>query len=203
MSQTPSLVLFDIGNVLIDWNPYALFEELIPDDAERAHFHEVICPRDWWVRHDAGAAFEEIAEPVCERFPEHRDLIWAWHHRYLDLMPGVIEGSVEILKDLKSKDVRVRALTNWAADKFQIALKEYNFLSWFEDVVVSGEVRMIKPDPAIFKLALDRMQAEPDTVFFIDDSAPNIETAMRMGFQTHHFKHPDGLRNDLVACGLL
>lgn len=203
MSETPSIVLFDIGNVLIDWNPYILFEELIPDAAERAHFHEVICPRDWWVQHDAGASFEEIAGPVCEQFPEHHDLIWAWHHRYLDLMPGVIDGSVEILKDLESADVRVAALTNWPADKFQIAAREYDFLSWFEDVVVSGEERMIKPDPAIFTLTLERMQAEANSVLFIDDSAPNIETATRMGFQTHHFKHPEGLRRDLIAYGLL
>lgn len=177
MSEAPSIVLFDIGNVLIDWNPYVLFEELIPDAAERAHFHKVVCPRDWWVRHDAGASFEEIAAPVCERFPEHRDL--------------------------KSRNVPVRALTNWAADKFQIALKEYDFLSWFEDVVVSGEVRMIKPDPAIFAMALDRMQTDANSVLFIDDSAPNIEAAAKLGFQTHHFKHPDGLLSDLVACGLL
>lgn len=203
MSKAPSIVLFDIGNVLIDWNPYILFEELIPDASERAHFHEVVCPRDWWVRHDAGATFEDIAAPVCESFPEHRDLIWAWHHRYLDLMPGVIEGSVDILRELKSKRVPVRALTNWAADKFQIALKEYDFLSWFEDVVVSGEVRMIKPDPAIFILALDRMQAEAGTVLFIDDSKPNIEAANKLGFQTHHFKSPKSLRSDLIAYGLL
>lgn len=203
MSKAPSIVLFDIGNVLIDWNPNILFEELIPDAAERAHFHAVICPRDWWVQHDAGASFAEIAGPVCEQFPEHHDLIWAWHHRYLDLMPGVIDGSVEILKDLKSRDVRVRALTNWAADKFQIALKEYDFLSWFEDVVVSGEERMIKPDPAIFTYTLERMQAKAGTVLFIDDSKPNIDAADKLGFLTHHFSKPDALRKDLVARGLL
>lgn len=76
MTHSPQCVLFDIGNVLIDWNPHVLFEELIPDDDERKHFHEVVCPREWWVRHDAGATFEEIAEPVCERFPDKRDLIW-------------------------------------------------------------------------------------------------------------------------------
>lgn len=203
MSTPPSIVLFDIGNVLIEWNPYKLFEHLIPDNAERAHFHEVICPRDWWVAHDAGATFEEIADPVCARFPDKHDLIWAWHNRYLELMPSVITGSVDVLGKLRERGVPVHGLTNWAADKFQIALKEYPFLSWFEDVTVSGEVGMIKPDPAIFYHSLNRMQAEPGTVFFIDDHAPNIAAAKALGFHTHHFANPDALRKDLVAYGLL
>lgn len=203
MTQRPACVLFDIGNVLIDWNPYVLFEELIPDAAERKHFHEVVCPREWWVRHDAGATFEEIAEPVCERFPDKRDLIWAWHNRYLELMPGTIDGSVQILRELRENGVRVHALTNWAADKFQIALKTYDFLSWFDDVVVSGEVRMIKPDPAIFRYSLDRMQASAEDVFFIDDHQPNIDAAKALGLITHHFTDAVTLREDLLEHGLL
>lgn len=203
MARRASIVLFDIGNVLIDWNPTVLFEELIPDPEERRHFHEVICPREWWVQHDAGATFEEIAEPVCERFPDARHLVWAWHNRYLELMPGIIEGSVQILKELKDNGTRINALTNWAADKFQIARKKYDFLSLFDDVVVSGEVGMIKPDPAIFRLALDRMQTNAGNVLFIDDHAPNVEAAAALGFMTHQFSGPDELREVLAKHGLL
>lgn len=202
-AHSPAIVLFDIGNVLIDWNPYALFEELIPDARERKHFHEVVCPRDWWIQHDAGATFEEIAAPVCERFPDKRELIWAWHNRYLELMPGAIEGSVRILRELKERHIRVHALTNWAADKFQIARAEYEFLSLFDDVVVSGEVGVIKPDPSIFRIALNRAGHTPEAILFVDDHEPNIDAARALGFLTHHFSEPANLREDLVRYGLL
>lgn len=118
-------------------------------------------------------------------------------------MPGTIDGSVQILRELKGNGVRVHALTNWAADKFQIARKEYDFLELFDGIVVSGEVRLIKPDPAIFRLALDRMSVDSDSVLFIDDHKPNIDSANTLGFITHHFRDPDALREDLEGYGLL
>ncbi len=207
MTQSPTnrpvAVLFDIGNVLIDWNPQILFEELIPDDEERKHFHDVVCPREWWIQHDAGATFEEIAAPVCERFPDKRDLIWAWHERYAELIPQAIDGSVRLLQELKDRKVQIHALTNYPADKFRIARELYPFLALFDDVVVSGEVRMIKPDPAIFALALNRMQASAHNVLFIDDHEPNIDAAKTLGFVTHHFTNPAALREDLIRHDLL
>lgn len=202
-SNGPVAVLFDIGNVLIDWNPQILFEALIPDDAERKYFHDVVCPREWWIQHDAGASFEEIAAPVCERFPDKRDLIWAWHERYAELIPEAIDGSVRLLQELKDRKVQIHALTNYPADKFRIARELYPFLDLFDDIVVSGEVRMIKPDPAIFALALDRMQTNANGVLFIDDHKPNIEAADALGFVTHHFTNPAALREDLTRHGLL
>lgn len=202
-SNGPVAVLFDVGNVLIDWNPQILFEELIPDDAERAYFFQAICSREWWVAHDAGASFKEIAEPLCERHPDKRHLIWAWHERYTEMIPEAIEGTVCLLKELKDRKVQIHALTNWAADKFQIARRLYPFLDLFDDIVVSGEVGMVKPDPSIFGIALDRMQTNAHNVLFIDDHEPNIDAAKTLGFVTHHFTSSAALREDLMKHGLL
>lgn len=197
-------VLFDLGAVLIDWNPRYLYRPLFNgDDKAMEHFLAEIAPPWWNLEIDAGKAF---AQAVAERIrvhPDHADMIALWKHGWEKMLRDEIAGSVEILGELRNKGHRLHALTNWSAETFPIARRRFEFLKWFENIVVSGEVGLAKPDPRIFALTIERCRLEPARTVFIDDSLHNVEAGRNAGMHALHFRDPHQLRADLTRLGML
>ncbi|MNE48517.1 Phosphatase [compost metagenome] len=200
---TIDTVVFDLGNVLIRWNPRNLYRKLFGDDVQAMEtFLSEVCPPAWNEQQDAGRSWEAgIAEAIA-RHPSQAALIRAYRERWEETLGGVLEGSVRILEELHAKGIRLLALTNWSAETFPIALERFAFLHRFEGILVSGAEGIIKPDPAIFQLLKSRYQLEGHHAVFIDDHAPNIEGARREGFNALQFSSAEQLRKDLAALGL-
>jgi len=197
-------ILFDLGNVLIEWDPRHLYRKLFDgDDESMEHFLATVCTGEWNRQMDAGKPFAEAVAELQQAHPAQADLIAAWHLRWSETLGGPIDGSVEILATLRERGHRLYALTNWSAETFPVARKRFEFLTWFEGIVVSGEVRMTKPDPEIFELALERFELTPDDTVFIDDSSHNVATARRLGMQAVHFQSSSQLHAALRDFGVL
>lgn len=197
-------VLFDLGGVLIDWNPRHVYREHFGrDEAAMEDFIARVVPMAWNHEMDAGKPFDDAVRERQALFPEHADLIALWRDRWPDMLGGPIEPTVELLRDLRAAGRRVLALTNWSAETFPIARARYGFFDWFEAIFVSGEERLAKPDLQFFELAMTRGALVPSRTLFIDDNLANIEAARSLGFDTHRFVEPDALRRALVERGLL
>jgi 2-haloacid dehalogenase len=196
-------VVFDLGGVLIDWDPRYLYRKLLADEAAVEEFLATICTPEWNDELDRGRPFAEGVAELAERYPAHAAAITAYHERWPEMLGGAIGGTVELVAELRAGGVPVYALTNWSAETFGIARERYEFLDWFDGVVVSGEERMIKPDPAIFQVLLDRFGLDPAATFYVDDSEANVEAARRLGFDAVRYTGPRQLRRDLAARGVL
>ena len=196
-------VVFDLGGVLIDWDPRYLYRKLLDDEAAVEEFLATVCTPEWNAEQDRGRPFAEGVAELVERHPVHAAAITAYHERWPEMLGGAVGGTVEVLAELRAAGVPVYALTNWSAETFGIARERFEFLEWFDGVLVSGEERMIKPDPAIFRLLLDRFGLDPGATFYIDDSPANVAAADRLGFDALRFTSPAQLRRDLEARGLL
>ena len=197
-----TIPVFDIGNVLIRWDPHCLYRKLIPDEAERHDFLTRICPGDWNLEMDRGKPF---AQGVAERaalFPDKAELIRAYHERWVETLDGAIDGTVAILEELRLLRVPCYAITNFNHETFDIAAGHFPFLKSFEGIVVSGREGVLKPDLAIYELLCRRHGLEAADCLFIDDSAANVAAARAAGMRAHHFSRPEGLRADLRAAGL-
>ena len=197
-------VLFDLGAVLIDWNPRYLYQPLFNgDDQAMERFLAEIVPPEWNHQIDAG---KPLSEAVAERIrdhPAHAELIALWRDRWPKMLRESIAESVVILDELRQCGHRLYALTNWSAETFPVARAKYAFLEWFDDIVVSGEVRLAKPDPRIFALTIDRCRLDPARTVFIDDSPRNVEAGRNAGLHALHFTDPQQLRTELVRLGLI
>ena len=196
-------VVFDLGGVLIDWDPRYLYRKLLADEAAVEEFLATICTPEWNAELDRGRPFAEGVAELVERYPAHAAAITAYHERWPEMLGGGIGGTVELVAELRAGGVPVYALTNWSAETFGIARERFEFLEWFDGVLVSGEERMIKPDPAIFRLLLDRFGLDAEATFYVDDSEQNVAAADRLGFDAVRFTTPAQLRRDLVARRLL
>ena len=197
------ILVFDLGGVLIDWNPRYLYRKLIDDEGDIDFFLSAVCNSKWNVKQDAGRALAEATAERIALFPEKKFLIEAFYDRWEEMLGGEIGESVEILRELKSNGETLYALTNWSGETFPIAQERFDFLQWFDGTLVSGVEKMAKPDPAIFHLLLKRYELRAQDCLFIDDSETNIEAAARIGFETHRFKSPTGLRQILIEANLL
>ena len=195
--------VFDLGGVLIDWDPRRLYRKLIPDEAERERFLTEICSPQWNLEQDRGRSWAEACALLRAQHPEHSELIDAFHLRWREMLGGPIEDSVEILHELKTGGVRLFGLTNWSRETFPIALELYDFLGWFEAIVVSGQERLVKPDPQLYRLLLERYGLMPSAFVYIDDNATNAAAADELGMHGIHFTTPAALRDELTALGLL
>ncbi len=196
--------VFDIGNVLIDWNPHRLYNRFFDGNlAERDYFLSEVCTNEWNAKQDEGYPIARAVEERVRLFPAYEDAIRAYYERWDEMVGGPIGGTVDILADLREKGYPLYALSNWSAETFYQVRDRYEFLTWFEELVISGEVGLVKPDPAIFELLLQRVGRPAQDCLFIDDNLPNIETARSMGFQTVHFKSPEGLREVLGEMGVV
>jgi 2-haloacid dehalogenase len=196
-------VLFDLGGVLVDWNPRHLYRRLFIDEAAMERFLATVCTQAWNEEQDAGRPFRAGVELLLARHPQHAEAIRAYDMRWGEMLKGAIEESVVILAELRARGIPLFALTNWSAEKFPLALRRFAFLEWFDGILVSGEERLKKPDPRIFRLAIERFGIEPVETLYIDDAEANIAAAALLGFKTHHFVEAASLRSLLVACGLL
>jgi 2-haloacid dehalogenase len=197
------VVVFDLGGVLIDWNPRYLYRQLIEDEAEIERFLAEVCHTAWNEEQDRGRTFAAAVEEAVARHPDQRPLIEAYHHRWHEMLAGPIPGSVQILGELKQAGYELHALTNWSVEKFPIARERYAFLDWFESILVSGEVGLIKPDPRIFQLLLEGIGRPAADCIYIDDNPKNVAAAEALGFDPIHFENPDQLRRDLSRRGAL
>ena len=196
-------VVFDIGNVVLQWDPRFLYRKLFTDDAEMERFLSDVCSMAWHVRHDEGAGFEENAEPLKAEFPEHRDLIESWGARYLEMTPGEVVGTSALIHALKRNNVSLQGLTNMPSSIYPLLRDAYPVLQEFEHTVVSGDEKLIKPGAQIYEILIARAGLEPASTLFIDDSLHNIEAAQALGMRGHHFLNAEGLKAELVDLGLL
>src|SRR5450830_1368042 len=196
-------VVFDLGNVLIQWDPRHLYRKIFGADvAAMEHFLSEVCNMEWNEQQDRGRPWAEgIAEAIA-RHPAYAPQIRASYERWNEMVPGALDDTVEILAQLRTLNVRLLALTNWSAETYHFAEERFAFLSWFEGIVVSGRERLVKPDPAIFKLLIQRYQLHPETTAFIDDSLRNVAAAQGEGLHSLHFNSADGLREQLRALGI-
>ena len=196
-------VIFDIGGVLIDWNPKYLYSKLLPDDAAIEAYLSEIGFDEWNRALDAGGLWETaIAERVA-RYPHHKDLIEALHLRWHEMLPGDIPGTVAILERLSAQGVPLYAITNYSTEKWVETQERFPFFAHFRDIVVSGDEKMLKPDAAIYRLCLQRNGLEAEACIFIDDVARNVAAAKSVGIDAILFESPEKLAEDLRVRDIL
>ena len=199
-----SIVVFDLGGVLIDWDPRHLYRKLFAgDEAAMEHFLATVCTHEWHRHHDAGRSLAEGVRTLKDLHPDKAELIDAFGTRQGEMLAGSIAGAVEILKELRDRDVPLYALSNWPAETFPLARQRFDFLGWFHGIVVSGEIGAIKPEPRIYEVLLERFAIDPQSAVFIDDVAVNAAAARAFGIHAIHFTTPAALRAELAALGLL
>src|SRR5271154_3726821 len=199
-----SIAVFDLGGVLIDWNPRSLYRKLFAGAAAAMeHFLATVCTSSWNAQQDAGRPFAEACASLKLEHPGHADLIDAWIQRQEEMVTGPLPGTVDILAELRAHAVPLYALSNWSAETFPISLKRFDFLQWFQGILLSGEVRLLKPDPRIFQLFFQTHAIDPAHAIYIDDLKPNIEAAAAFGMHGILFTNPPALRAELVSLGLL
>jgi 2-haloacid dehalogenase len=196
-------VIFDIGGVLLDWNPRYLYRKLIDDEAAMERFLSEVCTMEWHEDNDRGVPFEVTCARLAAEHPQDAELIWAWGQRTEEMVNGPIEGTVEILSELRDRGVRLYALTNMEAHTYPLRRERFAFLRWFEGTVVSSDEGIVKPDPRIFQLLLERYGLDAASTLLIDDSARNVEAARALGMPTVHFRSPEALRQALEEAGVL
>ena len=195
-------VIFDLGGVLIDWDPRHLYRKLFDDAAEMEQFLATVCTPAWNERQDAGRPIAEAVAALTAQWPDHADLIAAYYDRWIEMIAGPITETVEVLAGLKAHGVPLYALTNWSAETFPHVAHRYDFLGWFGDIVVSGREGMKKPDERIYRLLLDRNALNPREAVFIDDNAANVAAAAALGVHGLRFVSAAKLREDLALLGL-
>lgn len=203
MSGTVKAVVFDVGRVIVQWDLRHLFAKLIEDETRLAWFLANVVTEDWHFEHDAGRPLADMVPERKALFPDHADLIDAYASRFLETIPGPVAGTAQLIRALDNAGVPLFAITNFGAEFWEMFLPTQPVLNRFRDIVVSGQERLAKPDPAIFRLAQRRFGHAPEEMLFIDDNAVNIAAARREGWQVHHFVGAPGLAADLRGRGLL
>ena len=201
-ATTPTTVIFDLGAVLIDWNPRYLYRSLIDDPDEMERFLAEITTPAWNHEQDRGRTWAAAVHELVERHPQHAALIRAYHERWPEMLGEQLHDTVDILAELRAAGTALYALTNWSAETWPIALERYPFLGWFRGIVVSGEVGAAKPEPAIYAALSDRYGVVPAASVFIDDQPGNVDAARRLGFRAIRFTGAADLRRDLAALDL-
>lgn len=195
-------IVFDIGKVLIHYDPNIPFSRVIPDEAERNWFFANICTHDWNIEQDRGRSWEEAEALLIEAHPEREEHIRAFRKYWREMVPHAYLGSVAIMENLIDDGHDVTMLTNFASDTFREAQEMYPFLKRPRGVTVSGDVRLIKPDLAIYTTHTESFALEPSATLFIDDSLANVEGARSAGWQAVHFAGAEKLKADLAALGI-
>jgi 2-haloacid dehalogenase len=202
---SPSIetVVFDLGGVLVDWNPRYLYRKLINDESQIEDFLARVCHGQWNEQQDAGRPFAEAIAERSASFPEHAPLIKAYFERWPEMLAGAIEGTVKVLEELHASGrYRLFALSNWSAETFPHAWRRFEFLKLFNQILLSGEEKLIKPDPRFFALLESRHGVRPEQSVFIDDVEKNILAARAIGYQTVRFTDAESLRHSLMSLGV-
>lgn len=191
-------VIFDLGGVLIDWNPDYVFRTIFEKEEEMKWFYDNICTPDWNEEQDAGRSLKDATEHLITQFPDHEANIRAFYDRWEEMLGGPIQGTVDVFKELKERgDLKFYALTNWSAETFPIALQRYDFLHWFDGRLVSGEEMTRKPFIDIYEKLIERFNIDPTDAVYIDDNMRNLHPARELGMHIIHFKSPEQLKEEL------
>jgi 2-haloacid dehalogenase len=196
-------VVFDVGGVLLDWDPRHLYRKLFADESEMEWFLAEICTPAWHAPHDRGVSTEASCAALASSYPQFSQLIWAWWKRSEEMIGGVDAGSVEILRAVRETGLPCYALTNMEAETYPLRLERFPFLGWFDGTVVSGREGMAKPEPGVFTRLLDRFGLKPSTTLMIDDTKENLEAASKLGIQTTLFRSSGQLRAELETAEVL
>ena len=198
-------IIFDLGGVLVDWDPKYLYNKVFNYDQEKLNwFLENICTNDWNVEQDAGRSLAEATNLLIEKHPEQELYIRMFYDRWQEMLKGEIKGTVKILEQIKQKNQKqLYALTNWSAETFPIALERFDFLELFKGIVVSGTEKTRKPFDDIYQILLRRYNLTASASLFIDDNRENVEAARRNGLIGIHFQDPNQLRSELEKLEIL
>lgn len=198
-------IIFDLGGVLVDWNPEYLYSKIFDQDQKKMDwFLQNICTNEWNMEQDAGRSFKEGTDLLLNQYPQYETWIRVFFDRWEEMLKGEIDGTVLILNKLNAlSEKKLYALTNWSAETFPLATARFSFLKMFKGIVVSGEENTRKPFPKIYEILLDRYQLQADKCLFIDDNQDNIDAARGMGMAAIHFKDPNQLNKELVQLGIL
>lgn len=204
MNNTPHIdtVVFDLGGVLIDWNPRHLYRKIFGNEAEMETFLAEVCNSEWNEKQDAGRPWTEGVAEAIKLHPHYAEQIRAYHERWTETLNGTIDDTVALLEPLKRNGIRILALTNWSNETFHFAEEMFPFLSEFEGILVSGDERLIKPDPRIFNLLIERYHLTPQHTVFIDDNLRNVEGARKVGLHALQFTNAQKLKQELNALGV-
>ena len=192
MNKKISAIIFDLGGVLIDWNPRYVYRTIFDNEEKIDWFFQNICTNEWNEHQDAGRSLKEATEELVARHPEYENEVRAYYGRWEEMLGGPIHETLEIFRTLKEKNkYKFYALTNWSAETFPVALQRYDFLQWFDGIVMSGEERTRKPFADIYQLLLTRFKVNPSEAIFIDDSIRNIKGAEAVGIEGIYFESPE------------
>lgn len=202
--MTFTTVVFDLGGVLVDWNPRYFYRKLFQgDEAAMEDFLTNVCSPQWNEQQDAGRTFAEAASLLKAEHPDNVELIDAWLPGYPEMLKGLIPGTADILRELHERKVRTYALSNWSAETFHFALDRFDFFDLFDGRLISGDVKMMKPDPRIFRLLFERFDIEPAATVYVDDVLNNVVAARKLGLHGIHFESAAGFRQQLKALKIL
>ncbi len=196
-------VIFDFGGVLVDWSPHNLYRRYFDQPHEIDQFLTEINFAEWNTQQDKGRPFAQAVEELSREFPQHEKLISAFHENWEKAIVGAIDGTVQILEKLKQLGYPLYGLSNWSSETFPLVREKFNFFDLFDDIVLSGEVKLIKPDPKIFHLLLKKIGRQAQECIFIDDSQPNTKVAEGIGFKTIQFTSPEQLKEELSRMNIL
>ncbi len=192
-------VVFDFGGVLMDWDPRYLYRTYFKDEEQMEYFLSHICTDAWNAEQDRGRTFDEGVSLLLRQYPQYAEPIRMYKDRWESMLKGEFPRSVELLRRLKEQGYGIYGLTNWSAETIPIAFAKYDFFSLFDGIVVSGEEKLIKPDPKIYRILLERYNLSAENTLFIDDSPANIEAASQLGFQTILFDNIENVTSKVVA----
>jgi len=198
------VAIFDLGGVVVDWNPRYLYRKLFNgNETAMEDFLATVCTPSWNEQQDAGRSFADGCDSLRRLHPDKAELIDAWFQRYEEMLGGEIPGTVEVLRELRSRNVPIYALSNWSAETFPIAVNRFECLRWFHGVLLSGEAKVLKPDRRIFEIFLHTFRIEPSRAVYIDDRRENVEAAMELGMRGIVFRDSRTLRAELTEAGLI
>lgn len=196
-------VAFDVGGVLIDWNPRYLYRTIIPEEEEMERFLSEVCTPEWHAQHDLGVSYEDTIPALVAAHPEWADEITAWSERFVEMYGGVFDGTVDLLRELHRRRVPLVASTNWGAESWAMAKARYEFLEYFDGALVSGEVGIAKPDGAFFELLIESFGLVPERTLYVEDNIANLRAAADKGFVAHQFESSAALEIDLRRHNLI
>lgn len=202
MENQKQTIIFDLGGVLIDWNPRYLYSQIFSDQDEMDFFLRAVCSPEWNAQMDGEKSFSDGIEELIPLHPEYADQIRAYFSRWEEMIGGVFSDTVQVLSELKAAGYPLAALSNWSSETFPIVNAKYEFLDWFEPLILSGHVGLVKPDPQIFNLLLCSVDRDPTDCIYIDDMEPNIKAASEIGLSTILYSGSEPLRQELISLGI-
>lgn len=192
-----STIVFDVGGVLVDWDPRHLYRKVFDDPDEMEAFLAEVCTWEWHHRHDAGVPFAESIPALSQAFPEHADLIAMWETRYGEMIPGEIPGTADVVRDLHARGDRLLVLSNMPSEVWTPLTERFDWFALFEGWVVSGEEKLVKPDPRLYRILIERFDVDPAASVFVDDRVENVDAAAALGFDAVLFTDAESLRRSL------